>query len=466
MFAQLGEFFSWYDAQLESQQFHVEPVSIEELDGWGRDSDTGNLVHRSGRFFSIRGIRVETDHGPVDQWEQPIIDQPEVGILGIITHRFNGQPHFLMQAKVEPGNINSVQLSPTVQATRSNYGRVHGGRAIPYLKYFIERGHGRMLSDVLQSEQGAWFLHKRNRNMIIEVPKPIDVLPGFCWLTREQIGALLHVDNLVNMDSRTVLAGYPIAEFTGDADKSAELFSAITGPGAQRTPTRRELATVLSWFTEARARYHLARTAIPLSAVGEWDCGGDRISHRSGHFFEVIGVNVHAGSREVSAWSQPLLAPRHNGVIAFLTRWINGRPHVLAHAHTQAGTHDVVELGPTVQCAPGNYGGVLIDDLPKYLDEVLAAPASMVRFDAVHSEEGGRFYHAENRYRIVEVEADFADEPGPDYLWITVTQLAELARFGNHVNVEARNLLACLLFSDHPAADLTAPSPAGTSTPA
>ena len=34
-----------------------------------------------------------------------------------------------MQAKVEPGNINSIQLSPTLQATRSNYTKAHGGIA-------------------------------------------------------------------------------------------------------------------------------------------------------------------------------------------------------------------------------------------------------------------------------------------------------------------------------------------------
>ena len=38
---------------------------------------------------------------------------------------------YLLQAKVEPGNINKIQISPTVQATRSNYLRIHGGKTIP-----------------------------------------------------------------------------------------------------------------------------------------------------------------------------------------------------------------------------------------------------------------------------------------------------------------------------------------------
>lgn len=68
-----------------------------------------------------------TNWGRVASWDQPIINQPEVGYLGFIVKEFNGVLHFLMQAKIEPGNVNHVQLSPTIQATRSNYTQVHQG---------------------------------------------------------------------------------------------------------------------------------------------------------------------------------------------------------------------------------------------------------------------------------------------------------------------------------------------------
>ncbi|MCE7000777.1 NDP-hexose 2,3-dehydratase family protein [Saccharothrix sp. S26] len=465
MFQRLDEFYDWYFEHLAAHSYEVTRTRLDQLTGWAIEPDTGNIRHHSGRFFSVQGLGVRTDHGPVRQWTQPIIDQPESGILGILVKRFHGTPHFLMQAKMEPGNINLVQLSPTVQATRSNYRRVHRGRSQPYLEYFTERGHGRVLSDVLQSEQGSWFLHKRNRNMIIEVTGDVPVLPGFCWLTREQLGELLLVDNLVNMDSRTVLAGYPITEIADarrDEGPVDELFAAITGPTAERAPTRRESAALLSWFTEMKARYELTRWPLALSEVTGWDCTPERISHPSGRFFSVIGVDVKAETREVSSWSQPILVPRHRGVVAFLVKWIGGRPHLLARAHTQAGTQDVVELAPTVQCSPDNYTGSLAEHRPAYLDDVLGADPSRVRFDSVHSEEGGRFYHAENRYLIVEVDGDFADEPDPDFTWITAAQLAELARFGNYVNVEARNLLACLLFTDRTVPGERLPAPVGT----
>lgn len=94
-----------------------------------------------------------------------------------------------MQAKIEPGNLNIVQLSPTLQATRSNYTRVHGGKSPNYLEYFNGEKEVYVLVDQLQSEQGARFLHKRNRNIIVEIneDEEISVKDGFIWVSLGQI---------------------------------------------------------------------------------------------------------------------------------------------------------------------------------------------------------------------------------------------------------------------------------------
>src|SRR6476646_2933706 len=100
-----SETFSWIDSREGASPFAVERARLEEIDGWSFDSG-GNLGHRSGKFFRIEGLRVATDAGPTRAWEQPIIDQPEIGILGIVAKRIDGLLHFLMQAKMEPGNID------------------------------------------------------------------------------------------------------------------------------------------------------------------------------------------------------------------------------------------------------------------------------------------------------------------------------------------------------------------------
>jgi dTDP-4-dehydro-6-deoxy-alpha-D-glucopyranose 2,3-dehydratase len=413
-----GDFAGWLAARGRANRFRVDRIPFGDLDGWSFEDATGNLVHRSGRFFTVEGLRVTTGDGPYRQWAQPIIRQPEVGILGILVKQFAGVPHFLMQAKMEPGNPNLLQLSPTVQATRSNYTRVHGGSNVRYIEYFTDPRRGRVIADVLQSEHGSWFLRKSNRNMIVEAIGDVPEHEDFCWLTLGQLGELLHRDNVVNMDSRTVLACVPHAD---------------TAPYALHSD-----AALLSWFTAERARHDVTAERMPLREVPGWVRGPDSIEHERGRFFSVVAVAVQAGNREVTGWTQPLLAPRGEGVTAFVTRRIGGVPHVLAHARVEGGFLDTVELGPTVQCVPDNH-----DQPPPFLDLVLRADASRIRYEAVHSEEGGRFLAAQSRYLVV--EADEAPlEPPPGYVWVTPGQLTALVRHGHYVNVQARTLLACL----------------------
>ncbi|MFF4604076.1 NDP-hexose 2,3-dehydratase family protein [Streptomyces sp. NPDC001339] len=434
MFRQTSEFHQWFAEQRRVQRHRVTPTGLDRLDGWSFEPETGNIRHRSGRFFSIEGVEVETDNRETPSWAQPIIVQPENGILGLLVKEFAGVPHILLQAKMEPGNVNLLQMSPTVQATRSNFTRVHQGGAVPYLEHFVAPRTGRVLFDTLQSEQGSWFLGKRNRNMIIEVDGDVPVRDGFCWLTLDQIGELLNVENLINMDTRTVLSGLPDGW-------------AVQGRGTQAEGrTLHSGAEVLSWFTEAKATHRLERRQIPLSQVKGWAEGGGEVAHESGRYFRITGVDVAAEGREVARWSQPVLAPVGRGVIAFLTRRIGGTRHLLVRTRTEAGSFDLLEMGPTVQANPANYEELPVGSRPRFLDEVLAAAPARVLLDVVHSEEGGRFYHAENRYLVVEADEDVPLDAGPDFLWVTPHQLGVLIRHSNHVNVEARNLLTCVRF--------------------
>ncbi len=191
---------------------------LGELPGWSIDGATGNLTHDSGRFFAIEGLHVRTSYGQIREWSQPIINQPEIGILGLLVKTVDGVAYGLVQAKMEPGNINTFQLSPTVQATRSNYTRVHRGSRTKYLEYFTEAGPGTVLADVLQSEQGSWFLRKRNRNMIVLVDESVAATDGHYWMPLAELRGLLRVDGLVNMDTRTVLSCMPPGFFTADRE--------------------------------------------------------------------------------------------------------------------------------------------------------------------------------------------------------------------------------------------------------
>jgi dTDP-4-dehydro-6-deoxy-alpha-D-glucopyranose 2,3-dehydratase len=205
-FQTTDQILGWMKSQNEEVVSNIMQIPISELRGWSYRDD--RIRHNSGKFFSIDGIHIKTNYRNTPEWDQPIINQPEIGFLGFIVKKFNGVLHFLLQAKIEPGNLNIVQLSPTLQATRSNYTRVHGGKAPTYLEYFNGEKDVLILVDQLQSEQGARFLHKRNRNIIVEVgeDEELEVKEGYIWASLGQIKELLRYPNVVNMDSRTVIS--------------------------------------------------------------------------------------------------------------------------------------------------------------------------------------------------------------------------------------------------------------------
>lgn len=425
-----GDFGAWLAERGRATEFRVRRMPFAQLDGWSFDERTGNLAHHSGRFFSVEGLHVTEEDlpfgdGPYADWYQPIIKQPEVGILGILVKKFDGVPHFLMQAKMEPGNPNLLQLSPTVQATRSNYTKAHKGADVNYLDYFAGPRRGRIIADVLQSEHGSWFYRKSNRNMIVEVDDEVPVHHDFCWLTLGQINQLLRRNNVVNMDSRTVLSCLPYPD---------------PGTGALLSDVE-----LLSWITGERARHDVRAERVPLADVPRWRRGDSAIEHENGRYFRVVAVSVRAGSREVTGWTQPLFEPVGQGVAAFLTREFEGVPHFLVHARVEGGFLDTIELGPTVQYTPDNYAHLEPGNRPLFLDTVLGAGADRIRYEAVHSEEGGRFLNAVSRYLIVEAdETEAPHNPPPGYAWVTREQLTSLVRHGHYLNVQGRTLLACL----------------------
>src|ERR1043166_4156232 len=91
---------AWLASRSRAYDYSVETIPLEQLDGWMIERDTGNLAHASGKFFRIEGLDVHSNAGPVRRWSQPIINQPEIGILGFVAKRLNGVLHVLAQAKM------------------------------------------------------------------------------------------------------------------------------------------------------------------------------------------------------------------------------------------------------------------------------------------------------------------------------------------------------------------------------
>ena len=436
------EIREWIAQRNREAVVDVKQIPFSEMKMWHSEDD-GSIRHDTGKFFSIVGIDVRTDYGNNSHWRQPIINQPEVGYLGILTKEFDGVLYCLMQAKIEPGNVNCVQISPTLQATKSNYSRVHAGKSPNYLEYFVNAKPRNIILDQLQSEQGARFLRKRNRNIIIKVDEDVPVLPDFLWMTLGQIKELMHEDNLVNMDTRMVLSGLKISDYVSLLDGLNGMSEFGRGMILSSTTNHSYISTRehLSWLTSLKAKYDLWVSPCSVLDMPGWKKTESEIVRDDGNFFKIIGVNVTISNREVATWCQPLVQPMQDGLCAFIIKKINGVYHFLVQAKLECGNFDVMELAPTVQCLTGRVGEV---QRPAFYDYVINARPEQVIVDALQSEEGGRFYHEQNRNLLIEADDSFPLELPPHYTWMTLRQIYKFLRFNNYLNIQARSLISAL----------------------
>ena len=199
----------WFNKKREESDMIVEEIGINDLDKWIVDKNSGNITHDSGGFFEVIGVKVSnTFDREVGKkgWTQPMIGKNPGGILGILMKRINGIPHYLLQAKAEPGNIGKLQLSPTLQATTSNLLKAHGGIRPKFSEYFDEPKNAKIIYAKWQSEDGGRFHLKSNYNMIVEVDEDLNIPDSFIWVTLYQIKQLLKIENFVGPHIRGIIS--------------------------------------------------------------------------------------------------------------------------------------------------------------------------------------------------------------------------------------------------------------------
>ena len=201
----------WFNKKREESDMIVEEIGVKDLEKWNIQKKSGNISYESKGFFKIIGVKVSnTFDREVGKkgWTQPMIAKNPGGILGILMKKINGVPHYLLQAKAEPGNIGKLQLSPTLQATTSNLLKAHGGKRPLFAEYFDESNNLKIIYAKWQSEDGGRFHLKSNYNMIVEVNEDEElVIPDyFIWVTLFQIKQLLKIENFVGPHIRGIIS--------------------------------------------------------------------------------------------------------------------------------------------------------------------------------------------------------------------------------------------------------------------
>lgn len=428
---------AWLKERKDKLTVSLKKISLEACAPWFYDEEEGCIRNEKGSFFKIFGIRQRL-HGET-ALEQPIIEQNEIGFLGILCCKINGVWHYLMQAKIEPGNVNVVQLSPTLQATKSNFTGRHGGRIPQFLDYFTDMNPEDIIVDQIQSEQSSRFLKKRNRNVILMAEHMLEEPDTHRWMTLVQIKEMMHHDNLVNMDTRTVLSCIPYVLLGQEGDvpfKDKPYFYKTAW-----SMNRRTIAELYHNINNYKMFRESVVEKIPLYELAGWSMRGGEFVSDAPFPFRVIFCDIGIEGREVTHWKQPLFAANGKALFGLFCCDDEGVLKFLVKMRPEIGCFDGVEIGPSVQREP--FSGAPEDRVEALFQKRLAEGRDIVA-DTILSEEGGRFYQEENRNVILYIKKEELGDVPREYVWSDYGTLNILTQVNNCLNIQLRNLLSLL----------------------
>ena len=413
------KFDIWFTREKKINKLKVKVVNISKIDDWNINKK--EIIHKTKKFFKVIGVKINTNFYKRN-WDQPIILQKEVGILGIIKSIKNNK--YLLQAKVEPGNKKKVQLSPTVQATRSNYTMVHGGKSVPYIKFFLDVKKKYLYN---QSEQGFRYFNKFNSNILIKVKKKIKLAPSFIWVSVEQLIKMIKIKNLLNMDTLSVISSNIKHNKTDNPINNNRIVS--------------------NWFRINDNKFFIKSKIIPLSELKDWKYSQKSILHKNKKHFSIIGVDVQTSKREVDHWSQPILKGKNLAMVGFIQKKINNTNHYLCRYILKPGL-----INSVLTCTV-NTSNILDYKKDKNLSSFQKKVFTnfffnnkykkFINYDNILSDEGGRFYHCEIRYIGIFLNESFNIEMPSNYIWISQNQMINFIR-KKKIDIEARLLFGCI----------------------
>lgn len=434
------------DSRYANLKVDIKKIDFSYDGFWHYDEADGFIRNNNNSFFQLAGFQAVEDGKVIA--EQPVIIQDEIGYLGIIAKKINGTLNFLMQAKIEPGNVNKIQISPTIQATKSNFTQKHGGRAPLYLEFFANAEKHHIVLDQIQSEQSSRFFKKRNRNILIMVEEDTEIpeYPSHMWMTLGQIKELMKTDNLVNMDTRTVLSCIPFAEGVLSEETKAEIYELFRDKALYQSIFGERDCNLFHTIYNQINNYKMYDDAVtrlvPLKELSSWEMTDKEIVCKEPYDFKVIYCNIEIEGREVKKWEQPLVEANGMAVLGTFTAVIDGVRKFMVCLKPEIGCFDKVELGPVVQLEPTNPRNDLNAIESLFLSKMEQKEGILK--DVILSEEGGRFYHEQNRNVLIEIDEAEIGDLSEGFFWADYATLNYMIQFNNCMNIQLRNLLSLL----------------------
>lgn len=280
--------------------------------------------------------------------------------------------------------------------------------------------------------------------MILLVEDEIEVADSHRWMTLGQIKECMKVDNLVNMDTRSVLSCILFAKADLDHAETEEMQKIFQDKALFlsifKEPDYKVIHNIFNAMNDHKMYNREMSRLLPLKSLKGWAITEKEIICKTPYDFKVVYCRIEIESREVKYWEQPLIEALGMAIIGVFTRVRNGIREFLIRTKTEMGCFDVVEIGPIMQLEPSNKRNSL-NEIEKLFLEKLEHNDGVLK-DVVLSEEGGRFYHEQNRNVMIEIKPDEIERLPEGFYWIDFATLNHMIQFNNCVNIQLRNLMA------------------------
>lgn len=205
-----------------------------------------------------------------------------------------------------------------------------------------------------------------------------------------------------------------------------------------------DISFILNWLNKRRKEYAVNTKEIGVKNLNNWDINPQtgNISHESGKFFSIIGVEVSgAEGREVTSWTQPMIKQNECGILGILCKKINGIMHYLLYAKYEPGNMYKLQLSPTLQATESNLKRAHGGKKPLFAEYFEGGGRGKVLCSVVSVEDGGRFYLKTNRNMIVEVDENEKLDIPDDFIWVNLPQFKKLLKKNAIINNLVRSVM-------------------------
>jgi hypothetical protein len=376
-----------FGAQLRTSQ-----CTMAEATSW--EISEGKLSHKPPAFFDVVGAQV----GPM---QSLLIQQSESAVVVLVQTLIDGERHYLISARAEPGLKRKCVITSTIQSTPSNLNRVHGGRATNYYELLMDKSSPAIkIFESREFDYGFIYANKHKSFQILQVPEMLKTDESFAWVPESVLMEAMQLDNLIGTDLRVLLSKYLLL-----------LKHNLNPEMSVRKP---------SWN----------QPVIEIENLENWqisESGIEETNQQQG--FSVLFFRTRAPSREKVNWVQPLLDFTKNGRCGFWVRANDENTTYGVRQNNEIGISDSNVLSTSILNYPGSTA--VENRLSKISDQVMA------------DFEGGRFF--ETQYEVVLAEFE-SEKVEAGISWMTELEIAQCLVRDFGTTVEFR-LAASLLLS-------------------